>query len=63
MLSAVETSRGSVAGVWHYLALAEQKLNKRKNSAAGKKKEFVSTRFLGYARNDRGENVALGMTG
>ena len=38
----------------HYLALAEENLNNGNNSAAGKKKEFVSTRFLGFARNDRG---------
>ena len=36
----------------HYLTLAAQYLNNSNTSAAGKKKEFVSTRFLGFARND-----------
>ena len=49
----VETSRGSVAELWRYRIRAAQYLNNGNNPAAGKKKVFVSTRFLDYARNDR----------
>ena len=37
----------------HYLTLAVKNLNNKKHPVAGKKKEFVSTRFLDFARNDR----------
>ena len=50
--SAVETSRGSAVWLKHNLTLAVENLNNSKNSVAGKKKEFVSTRFLDYAWND-----------
>ena len=56
----VETSRGSVAELWRYRIRAAQYLNNGNNPAAGKKKVFVSTRFLDYARNDRDcKNVRL----
>ena len=51
--SAALSSRGSVAELWRYRIRAAQYLNNGNNPAAGKKKVFVSTRFLDYARNDR----------
>ena len=47
-------------GIRKKLTLAAEKLKHSRNIAAGNKKEFVSTRFLDYARNDRDcKNVRL----
>ena len=37
----------------HCLALAAQKLSNNNNPCRGEEERIVSTRFLGYARNDR----------
>ena len=51
----VETSRGSVVWVAALFSPRGAILKQQPYPAAGKTKEVVSTRFLGFARNDKRE--------